>query len=222
MTIKLDIHCVLHPELPGMPNFPYLPYAAVHIVPGVLGNIGLARSRGFSKGSAEYATFVDYDDDLISGQLPKVIAYLDAHPEVSAVFTDEIAYQVGDQQNGSIAPCHPTGFVYDSKSLCSGHHLAVLRRSALTPYIARLPTWPFRCEESLYQVMLADGHVFHHVNELCYLWRMHNRNSFTYNIEPSAETKRILDAAAINNSHGIAEEDWRPATNNLGQRGPVT
>lgn len=86
---------------------------AVHVLPGVVGSIGAARTRGYAQGTAPYVTHVD-DDDWVA---PNAFAILQEHLEadVQGVTTGETQVY-GDKR---------------TEKPDSRHHLVVARRDLL-------------------------------------------------------------------------------------------
>lgn len=85
---------------------------AVHIVDGVPGHIGKARTAGFSAGSAPWVTYVD-DDDYVLPDAFSVLADAMAH-NPAAIFTGEVVEQNGQQRPSP-----------------GRHHLSVYRRDVI-------------------------------------------------------------------------------------------
>ena len=90
----LDIHIIKLPERPyflecissverAIEKAPFP--VAVHVVDGVVGNMGIGRAKGFSLGTYPYQTYVDDDDTITEDALVELEEALMLSPD--AVFT---------------------------------------------------------------------------------------------------------------------------------------
>jgi glycosyltransferase involved in cell wall biosynthesis len=61
------------------------------------GGIGSARNAGIARAAGKYLAYLDSDDFWLPGIAPKLVQFLDRHPDVDAIFTDA---PVGNDRNG--------------------------------------------------------------------------------------------------------------------------
>ena len=143
---------------------------------GIHGHIGRARARAFELGDSPYVSFVDPDDLVIPGAFAACIKTLNAHPEACGTFTDEILIASDGKpiRPGffSDRPWNPLQMLEPQYM----HHLLVMRRSALQPYLKELDKWPNLAEFVLKGLMVQQG-PWVRTNMVGYKWRINNQQT---------------------------------------------
>lgn len=61
----------------------------VHLIQGIIGDIGAGRQKGFRRGYSKYVAKIDPDDRLYPGIIQQCTFYLDQNPAIAAVGTYE-------------------------------------------------------------------------------------------------------------------------------------
>lgn len=149
--------------------------ANVHIVEGTKGHIGQGRSKGFEQGNAKYVSFVDPDDWVEPEIFEGCAAYLNTFEDIDVLCTKENV--VDEKGNFLHINGHPEDRKIDSGSPYFIHHLVVMRREVVEPYLHYLKTKPIRCEQLLWLNLWADGKKFKFVDRIGYNWRIHEESS---------------------------------------------
>lgn len=108
---------------------------AVHVVDGVPGNIGKARTAGYALGTDPYVTCVDDDDYLLPDAFAQMIDVL--RTGAAAICTPEVTLQ-----NGQFRPGHKR------------HHLIAYRRDVLIDHAQ----WPC-CGDVAQLAAITDADV---------------------------------------------------------------
>lgn len=92
-------------------------------VPGVPGNLPLARKNGYLAGSAKYVTYVDPDDEIQPGIFSKINSVLAAYPDDLVVVNEEIITPRGPFYSSIFNRLSPINAL---------HHLCVYKRESIT------------------------------------------------------------------------------------------
>jgi len=142
----------------------------VHLVPGIKGKVGLARTNAFREGNAPYVAFVDGDDEVIPGAFDAALAVLDSRPDVVSTYCD--IQLIGQPDGGGYikAPWDPSSQL---QRMAEVHHLHVMRRSAVMPLLEELARWD-GWEEYVLMGLLCRYGVHHHIPQTLYRFRQHN------------------------------------------------
>lgn len=194
----IDVHILSHPTQDRSVNLMQLLVKLrrsdeinVHVVKGIKGHIGRGRLRGFLEGTSEYVTFIDDDDDVDVAVLESCEAILDANPEVSGVHTAELIAHKGQTRIAKSSV--EDGGILGLKDIHQMHHLVVIRRKAMNDYLYKLSAWPNYCEDSLYILMMMEGHKFMYTDQVGYTW---NRDEATgacsMGLDVAPETKHLI------------------------------
>lgn len=163
----------------------------VHMVDGVVGNIGVGRSRGFSMGDHPYVSFVDPDDWVLEGCFEACIQALLENPDAGMAYTREV---LADSE-GNIHSERPKEwyepYIGSKEETEKAHHLTVYNRSAIHPFLPRFSGYPYTPELfSKTYVWLRHGFVF--VDRIGYVWRKHSSNSHKTMACPWASEERKI------------------------------
>lgn len=138
------------------------PEVTVHLVEGVVGNIGIGRAEGFSLGTNDYVTFADPDDWLEVGAWDRVISEMGDTglcTSENVVFNDKI-------------PRHFKADYIDNTNYLAAHHLTVLRRDLVTPVLKNLNRYSGGSEFHLMKEATKE-HRIKYLFEHLYNWRQH-------------------------------------------------
>ena len=90
----LDVHMIIVPsdkaELLGrcLDSLSLEPIQ-LHIVDGIVGDLGEGRVKAFKRGENKYVGWVDPDDYIVPGAFAECLAYLTNHPDVDGVYMFE-------------------------------------------------------------------------------------------------------------------------------------
>lgn len=142
----------------------------VHIVDGEADHVGIARLRGFSRGTQEYVSFVDPDDYVIPGAIRACVDRLDRNPQACGAYTDELVASGGKKNRSrAIRPWNPTQQLLKVARL---HHLLVMRRNFVERHFEDLARWA-RLPNYLLAAAIAQYGPWIHVNKVGYVWRRH-------------------------------------------------
>jgi hypothetical protein len=94
-------------------------------------------------GSAEFVALLDCDDWLLPGAVDSCLEALANCPDAVGAFTDEVrmrdGVKVGTGESTGTGPWCP---ILQLTRISYARHLMVMRRSAVTPYLAELAQWP--------------------------------------------------------------------------------
>jgi hypothetical protein len=169
----------------------------VHVVDGYPKHIGNGRFDGFSAGSARLCSYVDDDDLIEPGIYAKVLDAFAREPGLAGLCTREVEHHE-DGTTTATEFMHP---YYNKIHLMHIHHLAVLSRAVITPYLRELQDLPDGSEHTLWARVLRDGGAVRHLPEIGYHWMKHAGNSPALGIvkppvvrEIFAELMRIAQA----------------------------
>lgn len=155
-------------------------------------HIGARRAEGFSVGEQPYVSFMDEEDDIEPNVFQRCIEVLDANPDIDAVVTDE-RHIIGGRVKAPLRVGLPgDGELYSIETARYIHHMVVLRRSSLQPYMSQLQNWPVMCEFTLYGKMILDGCKFMHIDRVGYYWYAHNDRVQIAETPLSPETLSIM------------------------------
>ena len=168
---NIDVHIGVHPLYDRSESLDKLlsklkdEPVNVHLVPGVLGCIGAMRFAGFSAGTAPLQSYIDDDDDFPSGIFSKMERLFELEPEIDAACTSE---------NGEHS--HPFKY-YDRRHVFRTHHLAMFRRAAIAPHIAKIKDFADGSEHGIWMQLLLGGARVRHLPVNGYTWRIHAQDS---------------------------------------------
>lgn len=143
----------------------------LHVLDGILGDLGAARTRGYAIGDASYVSHVDPDDWIETNTFERCLDYLDRHPRCPGAVTHEMVH---DQLRNRI---------YETRDK---HGLAVYRREWLRANLYRLQR-PGGIDVSLSkrpEIVLLPFVGRH--------WRRHERASFRLRSEQGAARHGLL------------------------------
>lgn len=186
----IDFHVLSHPTQRRV-CFEFVhPRCAVHRVPGVDRHIGRGRFEGFSRGTAPYVSFYDDDDTLELGVIDKILGRLDADPTVDAVCTNEYVLRNGSRR-GAKKPIKD-GNTLRLRDVAHVHHLVVVRRATILPFLPLLLRWPDWCEFSLWVSMVKAGCKFQWMSDFGYMWVIHDQNAKSLKIELNPESVALV------------------------------
>jgi glycosyltransferase involved in cell wall biosynthesis len=91
--------------------------------------IGMASNRALEMAAGEYVAFLDDDDELDPRCLEEVARYIDLHPDVDLVYTDEDKIDLEGERSGAVLkPDWSPGLFLTYNYLC---HLVVCRRCVI-------------------------------------------------------------------------------------------
>ena len=141
----------------------------LHFIEGEFGHTGKLRAEGFAAGDAEYVTYVDPDDIVITGAYQSCIDFLDANPGVGVCCTKEMTTTPDGRT--VITPSNINMPNYRITRMV--HHLAVVRRSIMENYIDFIAQFAYRCERALWMEMFKDGIEIRFIDKIGYNWRQH-------------------------------------------------
>jgi hypothetical protein len=196
----IDMHILIHPThdrsvhlkrvLRKLGKIPHL--VNVIQLDGTYMHIGMGRMQGFSSGNSDYVTFMDDDDDISTDVFQSCIDILDNDSSIDAVVTDE-RHVINGKIKTPLRKWLPMdGEQYSIQTARYIHHLVVLRRTSIQPYIDMLQNWPDLCEFNLYGNMILDGKKFIHLDKVGYYWYQHDNNARSLRIPPSQDTINLL------------------------------
>lgn len=186
----IDFHVLAHP-IYRRQCFEFVhPRCAVYKVCGVKGHIGLGRFEGFNKGSNPYVSFYDDDDSLQLGVIDKIIDRMDSDPSIDAVCTNEYVLRNGRHREAK-KPIKD-GKTMAIRDLAFAHHLVVVRRSSIQPFLPLLCGWPDWCEFSLWVTMVKAGRKFQWMSDFGYTWVMHDQNAKSMKITPHESSINLV------------------------------
>jgi len=146
---------------------------------GIRGHIGKARAKGFQLGESPYISFVDPDDLVIPGAFSACIKTLEAHPDACGTYTDEILIESSGRK---IRPGFFSGHPWNPLHMLEPqymHHLLVMRRTAVLPYLKELDKWPNLAEFVLKGLMVQSG-PWVRTNLVGYQWRISDNQQATH------------------------------------------
>lgn len=153
----------------------------IHIIEGTQGHIGVGRFKGFSTGNAEFVSFVDDDDFIDPGAFEHCFKILDKTPNIIGVSTRERILKENFTTEQEIYNPNDVD-EYRSEAcndISSIHHLVVMRRKMLEPFLHLCPSWNVWCEWALYSTLYKNGHKFAFSNEIYYNLRDHSNRTCT-------------------------------------------
>ncbi len=142
---------------------------ALHVAPGIEGDLNKARLDAVAHGSAEFVSFVDPDDIVLPGAFQ---ACLDAIGAADGAYTRELLIRgdgsvIGENRQPGTPGTNPM----------AAHHVVVLRRrivERVEPFVRR---HKFGCGWLLSAAADALGGL-KPTGTIGYQWRMHEGNSF--------------------------------------------
>ena len=161
---------------------PYAPYheecmdslkdepIALHLIPGVAGDVGIGRWNGYHTGDAEFVSFVDDDDVVIPGIFEKCYQALDENPDAIGVHTREWIYESGAMTLSQIPNPNWTWDRY----FFFVHHVVVYRMERVMPYGDAAKECKVGFEHFMNMQIMMDGHRFHYIEDVGYIWRGHS------------------------------------------------
>lgn len=123
----------------------------VHVLPGIKGDLGAARKKGYSLGNAKWKTFVDDDDLVLPGAFAALRQYMDK--DVVAVFPRENIWQNGKLHS----------FTYQ------GHHLCLYRADFLETI--DFDSWKAMIDVAVRKEALKHPDGYLNVDDIVYTYR---------------------------------------------------
>lgn len=188
----IDFHVLLHPVYKRNPSYFVHPQCIIHKILGVEKHIGKGRFTGFKSGDSKYVSFFDDDGDCVNlSVIEEIIARLDEDPSLDAICTDEQVAFDGNISNAKRPIKDRT--ILSLQKARSIHHLVVLRRSSIEPFLPLLLDCPDLCEFTLWGVMIKAGCKFQWMSEFGYTWIKHSENARSMKIEMSDFSKKIIN-----------------------------
>lgn len=188
---SVDFHILRHPVYArACPAYVDDGVCKFFEVIGYAGHIGRGRYNGFILGSSPYVSFIDDDDEVDLSHMADIVALLEADPTIDAVCTDELQLVDGEirKHNKFIQ----TGHKLSLRQLRHVHHLVVVRRSSLAPFLYKLLQWPIWSEFALWITMHKAGCNFVWYNEPCYMWKCHEQGAKSMGIKPTDEVRALV------------------------------
>ena len=165
--------------------------ATVHVLPGIINGQGESRANGFRAGSAEFVSYVDPDDRVEPGIFEVCFEVLDRNPELSGVWTAQ-TFSLVDEPENNMDDLHLKQTQMPTYAF-NIHHLVVLRRTAVEPYLERLSSWTGGCEKGLWIVMADEGHQFEFIRKIGYHFRNRSDSARSWR-KTDPEVQRIFTA----------------------------
>lgn len=146
-------------------------------VPGIVGDVRAARKVGFSKGNAEFVSFVDNDDWVNPGAFQSCLDVLDKNPGAVGAWTLSNIVCVKDGKESAPRLLHeyqpwPITRHYGSTTI---HQLSVMRRDVVSHvYNTEYDRIPCMSREMVYvHWKIAQYGPMIPVNMVGYNWRHH-------------------------------------------------
>jgi len=138
---------------------------------------GIGRAQAYRDSTAEFVAGLDDDDALLPGAMESCIAALDAHPAALGAYTDALYIDESKQVLGPDISTG-TGAWCVERNLTGAHteHIAVMRRSAVLPFLAELEAYT-SMEQYFLHGMLATVGDWIHVEQPGYCYRLHPGNT---------------------------------------------
>ena len=155
----------------------------IHVFHQANGGEAVARNRGLDAVSAEYVAFLDADDLYLPNALGDMSAYLDAHPEAHALFSDGYFCDENDRPLGRLSEVRPgpfTGNILEplvlDPAVIAGIICTMTRRATISdsgvrfdPALVIGPDWDF-------WIHLARYAQFGYLDHLTCMYRVHQTN----------------------------------------------
>lgn len=186
----IDFHVIKHP-IYKRTCFEFVhPLCAIHKVSGVANHIGEGRFAGFTQGVNKYVSFYDDDDSLNLHVIDKIIERMENDSSIDAVCTNENVLQNGILKSRK-KPLKD-GAVLRLRDVSHVHHLVVVRRKSIEPFLNLLLDWPDWCEFSLWATMVKSGCKFSWMSDFGYTWVMHEQNAKSMKIKPNASSVALI------------------------------
>lgn len=194
--MKIDFHVLRNPlfdrSTERLKTIESLRHPLINIieVDGYKRHIGKGRYDGFSQGTNEYVSFADDDDVICSDVIERVVSSLDNDQSIDGVFTEEIMKYKNDTRHNKLKI--ENGVIANISEIKYMHHLVVIRRSSLQPFLGQLKEWPDLAEVSLYGAMIKQGARFQFLKEVGYIWKIHKNNARSLDIVPCLESVNLV------------------------------
>lgn len=131
----------------------------LHLVPGIPGRVGKARTAGFARGTLPLVSFVDPDDRYEAGAFASLADALDACPSAVLAYTDE-ALMDEQGRDTSVRRLAYSAFQH-AHSASHVHGLIVMRRSAVEPVLTRIADLDAGADWLLTRLVARRGGVLH-------------------------------------------------------------
>lgn len=131
----------------------------LHLVPGIPGRVGKARTAGFARGTLPLVSFVDPDDRYEAGAFAHLADALDACPSAVLAYTDE-ALMDEQGRDTSVRRLTYSAFQH-AHSASHVHGLIVMRRSAVEPVLTRIADLDAGADWLLTRLVARRGGVLH-------------------------------------------------------------
>lgn len=139
----------------------------VHVVDNAGRSVGEGRARGYVLGETDYVAYVDSDDYVLPGCFT---ACLEGLQHAAAVVTLEYV-----EINGTIIPVPKPA-----------HSVAVYRREAVAPYIARLRASPHTADWHLRRALHPTQ-----LQTVGYVWRAHPGGDHVHTMQALEKEHRL-------------------------------
>ncbi len=137
------------------------------------GGIGAAMKTLIDESRAELVIFIDADDVMVAERVAVQVAYLDAHPELSAVGSQW--FMASEKMEPLIIDTHSTdpdvSFVFSFAYQAIHNPTVCVRRSALTDVGGWDTNEPISGDTALYARMALSGHRYASAPFVLFLWR---------------------------------------------------
>lgn len=157
--------------------------ARIRVIHQANGGEAVARNRGLDEVRGEYVAFLDADDLYLPNALGDMAAYLDAHREVDALFSDGYFCDENERTLGRLSQVRPGPFTGDileplvldpaviAGIICTMTRHAIILRSGMRfdPELVIGPDWDF-------WIHLARHAQFGHLDRLTCMYRVHMTN----------------------------------------------
>lgn len=155
----------------------------IHVISQANGGEAVARNRGLDEAHGEYVGFLDADDLYLPNALCDMSAFLDAHSEADALFSDGYFCDEGGSTLGSLSDIRPgpyTGNILEplvlDPTVIAGIICTLSRRKVITdsgvrfdPSLVIGPDWDF-------WIHLSRAARFGYLNRPTCMYRVHQTN----------------------------------------------
>ena len=174
----------------------------LHILPGIPGRIGLARTRGYARGDLPLVCFVDPDDLYEASAFAQLADALDACPQAVLAYTDEALV---DEAGTHLAVRRQAYSRWQHAASASHvHGLIVMRRAAVQAVLGQVAD--LHQAEWLLTLLVARQGACLHLPIVGRHWRQHPRQSHR-NGDPEA-VRRVRQALA-SRATSSCSTSWR-------------
>ena len=154
----------------------------------------MGRAQAYRESTAEFVAYLDDDDALLPGAIEACIAALDAKQTAIGAYTDALYIDESGQILGPDVSTNSGPWTVERSLTGAGHteHIAVMRRSAVLPFLAELESYN-SMEQYFLHGMLATIGDWIHVEQPGYHFRLHSNNTHnTTSIEFRHATRQLI------------------------------